>query len=88
MSWPWAHTSMSRAVRKDLAPIDGPYQMTRESSASVAAASASRRSRAAWSCAQSFHAAWFAGTFITGAYSYLLPSSAPSAVLLKNASNR
>ena len=42
-SWPWAQHSMSRAVRNDLAPIDGPYQSIRRPSSRAAAARVSRR---------------------------------------------
>jgi hypothetical protein len=41
MSWPCAQASISRAVRNDFDPIDGPYHATRLSLPSVAAALAS-----------------------------------------------
>ena len=41
MCCPCAQHSIRRAVRNDLAPIDGPYQITRASSLRVVAASAS-----------------------------------------------
>ena len=52
MSWPCAQTSIRRAVRNDLAPIEGPYHSTRLSSPRVrpAASSARRRWRHSVSC--------------------------------------
>ena len=40
-SWPWAQASISRAVRNDFDPIEGPYHAIRVSFSSVAAAAAS-----------------------------------------------